>query len=163
MVRFLTLTFTVTQHIKLDEEIAENDTSIQNGLSENSSDEIVKSKIKVVNGDTTRIKIFGSEIEVVDDDGSKEILFDSRKDWGWDNDYKQKNRRRSNKFTGHYWGLDLGLNNYVNADGELSLPDGYNYLSLNTGKSFEVSVNALQQNIGLGQCVGFVNRLGFNI
>ena len=119
--------------------------------------EVVKSKIKIVDGDTTRIKFFGSEIEVIEEDGSREFTFDGRSDRERDDRRRDRRRRR---FKGHYWGVDLGLNNYVSPDGELSLPDEYDYLSLNTGKSFEASVNVLQQNIGLGSNVGFLTGLG---
>ncbi|WP_075591316.1 WG repeat-containing protein [Labilibacter marinus] len=117
--------------------------------------EVDNPKIKIENGDTTVIKIFGSKIAVIEEDGSKEFSFDSN-----NRDKHEYKRNRHRRFKGHYWGVDLGFNNYLNANGEISLPDEYHYLSLSSAKSVEVSVNALQQNIGLGRNVGFVTGLG---
>ncbi|MGQ1785414.1 WG repeat-containing protein [Saccharicrinis sp. GN24d3] len=116
------------------------------------------SKTKVVDRDTTVIKFFGSKVEIVDEDGTKEFSFDKDKSF----EQNRNDHKKHRKFRAHYWGVDIGLNNYMSRDGNFSLPDGYNYLSLNTGKSIEVSVNAFQQNISLSRRgnVGFVTGLG---
>ncbi len=128
----------------------------------NTHKQITKSKIKITDGDTTIIKIFGSQIEVIHEDDSKVFSFDKNNKSDRSDRRNQKRNKRHNSFEGHYQGIDLGLNNYINADGEFTLPSEYKFLSLNTGKSIELSANALQQDISLsrGGNVGFVTGLG---
>jgi hypothetical protein len=63
------------------------------------------------------------------------------------NDNITYKRKGKDKFKGHHFGLDLGLNNYLGPNGTTALPDGYDYLSLNTVKSVGVSVNIWQESI----------------
>lgn len=109
--------------------------------------------------DTTSIKFLGSEMKIVSEDRSKKFSFYSDKH---ENDKERKPVKK--RFEGHYWGLDLGFNSFLTSSGDLSLPNEYDYLSLNSGKSIEVTVNALQQNISLSRKgnVGFVTGLGLN-
>ena len=112
--------------------------------------------------DTTTIRLFGSDMELVADDSSTKISFKKKDDNDKPGIIKRK-KKDVRGFDGHYWGVDLGFNNYLNKDGDLSLADEYDYLSLNTGKSVEVSINILEQNIPLSRKgnVGFVTGLGF--
>ena len=144
------------EEIDLELEDEDEDFDIDEDFDQNK--EIIKSKIKVVDGDTTKIKLFGSEIIVIGKDGATEFSFEKETDKEWE-EYKENKHR---KFNGHYWGVDFGLNNYITSGGDFNLPEGYNYLSLNTGKSLELSVNAIQQNISLSSrgSVGFVTGLG---
>ncbi len=110
--------------------------------------------------DATVIRVFGTKIEVIDKDNAKEFSFNrfDRNRW------ERKNKNSNTNFKGHYSGVDIGLNNYLNANGDLSLPNDYSFLSLNTGKSVEFALNAIQQNIsmsGKGN-VGLVTGLGLN-
>lgn len=112
--------------------------------------------------DTKVIRMFGTKIEVIDKDEAKELSFDR---FSHDRmEQKNKNRNSNRKFKGHYWGVDIGLNNYLNNNADFTLPDGYRYLSLNTGKSVEFSLNAIQQNISMSRAgnLGLVTGLGLN-
>ncbi|GAF04692.1 WG repeat-containing protein [Saccharicrinis fermentans] len=135
----------------------QRDTVFYNNKQFKEDGKIITSKIKIVDGDTTTFHFFGSEVDIVEQEGTKEFSF-NKDESNW-NDQK---KRKSHKFKGHFWGIDLGLNNFVNNQKEFSLPDGYQYLSLHTGKSIELNINALQQNIGLSQGVGFVTGVGLN-
>ncbi len=108
--------------------------------------------------DTTTIKFFGSKVDIIEEKGATRFSFDkeTKKEWS---DYKKK---RIRSFDPHYFGIDFGLNSYVNAEGDFAVPADYDYLSLHTGKSFEFSVNALEQNVSLSRRgnVGFVTGLG---
>ncbi|SMO60356.1 WG containing repeat-containing protein [Saccharicrinis carchari] len=113
-----------------------------------------------VDGDTTVIRVFGSRIEVVDKDEAREFSVGKSS-----HIYSEaKNIKNNRLFKGHYWGVDIGLNNYINSNGDFSLANDYRYLSLNSGKSVEFSLNALQQNISLSRKgnVGLVSGLGLN-
>ncbi len=115
--------------------------------------------------DTSYIRLLGMDMEIIKNKESTEVSFDNNQ---WDNNKNKESHikcnRRKNKtrFHGHYFGVDLGFNNYLNSDYEMSMPDGYDYLSLNSAKSIEVAVNLLQQDIHLGSTVGFYTGLGFD-
>ncbi len=128
------------------------------------SDQTLYQNKNIENGkDTSYIRLFGMDMEVIKNKESTELSFDNKQCDEWKNKGYHYNRRKNKKrFHGHYFGIDLGFNNYLNSDYELSLPDGYDYLSLNSAKSVEVSVNLLQQDIHLGSTVGFYTGLGFD-
>ncbi len=113
------------------------------------------------NSDTTTIKLFGSDMDIIADDNSTKLSIKKRSD---DEDKRifKTTKKDKRRFDSHFWGLDLGFNNYLNADGDLSLAQEDDYLSLNTGKSIEVSLNLWEQNIPLSRRgnVGFVTGLG---
>lgn len=69
---------------------------------------------------------------------------------------------KKDKFKGHYFGVDIGFNNFVSSGLDFSLPEGYSYLDLNDGKSVGVSINILQYNIGLNKNknLGIVTGMG---
>ena len=99
--------------------------------------------------DTTRIRIGKLKFLVVDDDNNNQISFE--------NDDSDKN----STFEGHFSGIDIGLNNYFTSDFSTSLPANEEYLNLNTGKSWGLNVNFIQQSIGLVKNnIGLVTGLG---
>lgn len=57
--------------------------------------------------------------------------------------------RRKRKFTGHFFGVDLGFNSLVTSGLNFTLPDDYFFLDMNRGKSVAVSANILQFNTPL--------------
>jgi hypothetical protein len=56
--------------------------------------------------------------------------------------------------------LELGLNNYVTGNYDLTLPDEINYMSIHSSKSRNINLNLGQLSIGLGRHIGFVTGLG---
>lgn len=100
-------------------------------------------EVKVVDGDSTRVTIGNSDI-VVHDDGNVQIR-----------------KKRKHKFDGHWAGLELGINGYVTKDQELSLPSNLDYMQLRYEKSAEVSINFLEQNLNLiNNKLGLVTGVG---
>ncbi|MBL7926738.1 MAG: DUF2807 domain-containing protein [Bacteroidia bacterium] len=81
--------------------------------------------------DTTRINIGKTEVLIVDDG---HISFDM-------------DEPRKAQF--HWAGFEMGLNNYLNADGKLEAPDGYSHLELRTGKAVFVNLNLAEYKIKL--------------
>lgn len=98
----------------------------------------------------TNITIFNNRIEIVKDKMSNNLHIQRH----------QINRKE--KFKGHYFGVDIGYNSFVSSALDFSLPEGYDYLDLNDGKSVGVAINLLQYNIGLNKKknLGFVTGLG---
>ena len=99
--------------------------------------------------DTTRIRIGKKKFIIIDDDDNNQISFENE---DFDEDYK---------FKGHFSGIDIGINNYFTSDFSTSLPLSEEYLNLNTGKSWGVNVNFIQQSIGLVKNnIGLVTGMG---
>lgn len=73
---------------------------------------------------------------------------------------KELRRERRNTFT--YWsGLDLGLNNWVNADGSFELDSAESFMELETGGSRFVAINFMEQKIEFGSHhAGLLTGLG---
>ena len=114
------------------------------------------------------IKLYAKHSEIrslPDDDGlddgeevsywggpSEPTKWDDDDDFSWDDedkDYKGK------KFKGHWSGMELGLNNYLNNNYELQLPNDGLFMELNTSKSVEFSINFAEKSFSL-----YKNRLG---
>ena len=124
----------------------------ENGVSVEMN-KIVKEEKK----DTTKIKIMDKDINIIEkDNGTSVEIRDSEKKEGDD-----KEEVKKKKFKGHWTGLELGLNNFVDADFSLSRPPQYDWMDLNTGRSWNVSLNFAQKSIGLvGNHFGMVTGLG---
>ncbi|NOZ46194.1 MAG: PorT family protein [Chlorobi bacterium] len=105
------------------------------------------------NGDTTKIRIGKKNIIIIDGDDKTQITTDEtmdNEDSEEDNDnYKAK------KFKGHWGGIELGLNNFLNNNNELSLPSDGQFMDLNTSKSIEFDLNFAEKSFPI-----YKNRLG---
>jgi len=108
--------------------------------------------------DTTRIKIGNKGIEIIEDkEGDTHINVKKLKD-----DEKKETTNKKTKFSGHWSGLELGLNNYVNSDFNSGLDPSYAYMDLNTNRSINVNLNLMQYDLGFGtDKAGVVTGLGF--
>ncbi len=71
-------------------------------------------------------------------------------------------RKAKNEKSRPIWsGMEIGFNNCFSKDGKMEVPNGYEFLDLNTGKSVTVSLNLLQKNFQLGHSnVWFFTGLG---
>ena len=87
--------------------------------------------------------------------GQKEVqIFDKK-----DNDDKKKKKKE--KFNGHWGGIELGVNNYLNSNNKMEVPSGYDFLDLKTSKSIGVGLNIFEQNFNLYKNhLGIVSGLG---
>lgn len=101
--------------------------------------------------DTTIVRIGKKDVKVIDHNSGTEIL------WGKD---KQK-KDRSNKFNGHWEGIEFGFNGFDKAD--YSAYNVSDFMELNQGKSMEFSFNFYELNIGLAKSyVGLVSGMGLS-
>jgi len=77
---------------------------------------------------------------------------------------KNKNKKDdSNKFKGHWEGLEFGFNAFDKADYSMYNPVDNNFMSLNQGKSVEFDFNFYQLNISLAKSyVGLVSGMGLS-
>ncbi len=68
------------------------------------------------------------------------------------------------KFKGHWAGVDLGFNGFMNSDFKTSPPVGGEFMDLNQGKSVSIGLNFLQYSIDLQRHknnIGLVTGLGW--
>ena len=100
----------------------------------------------------TGVRIGPDRVEIRKDKGSREIII--RKD---DN----TRRRRIRYFEGHLAGVNLGINSYLDAEGNEEVPAEYGFMQLNNEKSVEVSVFPVQEDVRLiGNHFGLVTSMG---
>jgi len=112
----------------------------------------------VANGnDTTRIKIGNKGIEIIEEaDGKTRINVQDL------SDKKDSSPKKKPRFNGHWTGLELGLNNFVNSDFSSSLDPSLNFMDLNTNRSLNVNLNLIDYDIGFGtDKAGLVTGIGF--
>ena len=76
----------------------------------------------------------------------------------------KKSCRKERKFNGHWAGVDIGFNGYVNPDFNMNFPREYEYMDLQMEKSIAVNINFLEQNIPFtkNQKFGMVTGLGLS-
>lgn len=71
-------------------------------------------------------------------------------------------KERKKKFNGHWGGVDLGINSYLNADNTLDLPEGAEFLELKIPNSLVVNLNLFEANFPIiGEHFGLVSGVGF--
>lgn len=115
-------------------------------------------------GDTTRIIVGNKKIEVIDGDtttinlGNRSLVVDDRGNVTWQ---RNAGASRRPKFNGHWAGIELGVNGFLNSDFGLDLPEEYDFLDLKYEKSIDVSINFFEQNINLiNNKLGMVTGVG---
>lgn len=107
--------------------------------------------------DTTTINIGRRQIRIIEKAGDTNVIITDV-----DDSEKKVTPRRSRPFSGHWRGLELGLNNYVDSRFSTSLRPDQDFMELRTGKSRNVNLNILQYDFALsGNNVGLVTGLGF--
>lgn len=110
--------------------------------------------------DTTKIRIGKKELEVVENGNRTQVNWVDSKDYDWDDwDFDKKH----NPFNGHWAGLDIGVNGFVDED--YSMYGGNEFMDLNQPKSLEVNLNFLEYNIGFQKNkdnIGLVTGMGLS-
>ena len=69
---------------------------------------------------------------------------------------------KRNKYNGHWAGIELGWNGYVNSDFNMDFPASQQYLNMNVARSLMVNVNPFELNLNIVKNhFGFTSGLGF--
>jgi len=101
-------------------------------------------------GDTTRVKVAGIYVEVIDDDSTKVTIGNRRLTVSEDGNVKWcKVKRR--KFNGHWAGVELGINGFLTKDFNMKFRPEDEYMDLRMEKSIQVNLNLYEQNIALSK------------
>jgi hypothetical protein len=101
-------------------------------------------------GDTTKVRIAGIRVEVIDNDstritiGNRRLTVDENGNVKW---CKVKIR----KFNGHWAGVELGVNGYLTKDYDMKFSPEDEYMDLRMEKSLQVNLNIYEQNIALSK------------
>lgn len=112
--------------------------------------------------DSVKVKVGGIKVEVYEGDDSVRVVVGNR-EFKVDDDGNVKfGRTKKQKFNGHWAGFEMGMNGYVNTDGNQSFSKEYEYMDLRTTRSLAVNVNVFEQNVALAknQKWGMVTGLG---
>jgi len=90
--------------------------------------------------DTSYLKVNGKEIIIIEDRDAFDTKFE---EWDNDKDFSKMNVDISwnKRFDGHYGGIELGVNNYLNSDMEMKVPEDGQFMELDDSKSLEFNWN----------------------
>ncbi len=130
--------------------VTEND----EGTNVNVSEDLV-----IVNetDDTVKVKFGNKAISVYEDGNETHVEIIQKEDFhkhGWKN--------KPPKFKGHWAGFELGLNNWLDVNGQLAGTDpAHSFMDLNTSKSWEFDLNFMQFSLPFGKSLGMVTGMGF--
>lgn len=94
-------------------------------------------------GDTIKLKVGSQEITIFDDD-------------------HEKPAKKKSKFNGHWGGVELHMNTYLDPNNEIFVPAPYGFLEPDLSHSIGFSVNLFEQNFNLiRNHLGLTTGLGF--
>lgn len=117
----------------------------------------------VEQADSTTIKVGDVQFAVKENDDSTEISLGNKKLKIDKNGNVELITKRKNRFKGHWSGVDLFMNGYINNKNTMELPAQYKFLGLNTNKSTGISINFIQKSVPLtkNKKFGIVTGLGW--
>lgn len=89
--------------------------------------------------DTTRIRVGDKELTIAEDEEGRSSLHLGK---------SEKRREKSQRFNGHWAGVELGINNYLDKDFSFGSPAGSDF-DLNTNRSMNFNLNFAEFNFGI--------------
>lgn len=114
------------------------------------------------NSDTTYIQVPGTSIVVSEGNDSVKVKIGNRVIIIDDEGNVKTKHNKWPKFNGHWAGVDIGFNGYVNPDFNMNFGEEFEYLDLRMEKSIATNLNFFEQNIPLAknQKWGLITGLG---
>jgi hypothetical protein len=119
----------------------------------------------IYDGSVARAKFLGIQVHVDEDDETGEVRIGTHK-WIYDSEGEVSHKRvKYTKFNGHWGGVGIGINGFVNEKYVYDLPKEYEFMDLLWQKSVNVDLNIYEQNINLSSNnnIGLVTGIGFSI
>jgi len=119
------------------------------------------------NQDTTRIKVGKKSIIIIEGGKGTQVNIEdveeeTEEDFDFDSDDEDCDDEDNGKFKPHWAGFEMGLNNYLNNSGSMSLDNSMSFMDLNTSRSWNFNLNFMDYGFGLGSDkIGLVTGLGF--
>lgn len=115
-------------------------------LPDNTVDIDIDGRRVIITDDTVKVAFGDREIDINNEGGVK---------------VKHSDKKKERKFNGHWAGIELGVNGYLNRD--FGIDPGEEFLDLKYQKSMNVNINFFEQNINLiHNHFGLVTGLGFS-
>lgn len=116
--------------------------------------------------DTTRIDLGKSKVIIITEKGSGKAdtirISGDGENVSIKDDDDDSSDKKTKKFNSHWAGFGIGLNSFMNANNEVGPLAADDYLTLNQGKSWGVSLNLFEVNIPVfKQYAGFATGMGF--
>lgn len=147
-----TILLTLLAFITLELNLNAQDLQVETKSHRDGSDiALAPDTIKITKKDTTIVRIGKKDVKVIENENGTEII------------YSKNKSRKTNKFKGHWDGLEIGFNSFGNTDYSMYAAADNDFMSLNQGKSTEINLNFFEQNIGLYKSyVGLVSGLGLS-
>ncbi|HSG68131.1 MAG TPA: head GIN domain-containing protein [Bacteroidales bacterium] len=114
-------------------------------------------------GDTTKVKVAGIMVEVIDDDSTR-ITIGNRKLTVDDDGNVKWCKVKLRKFNGHWAGVEIGVNGFLTKDFDMKFRPEDEYMDLRMEKSAQVNLNLYEQNIALSknQEWGMITGIGIS-
>jgi len=112
--------------------------------------------------DTTYVQVPGTSIVVSEGDDSVKVKVGNRVIIIDDEGNIKTKHNKWPKFNGHWAGVDIGFNGYVNPDFNMNFGKEYEFMDLRMEKSIATNLNFFEQNIPLAknQKWGIITGLG---
>ncbi|RLD49110.1 MAG: hypothetical protein DRI97_18360, partial [Bacteroidetes bacterium] len=108
-------------------------------------------KVQTTNyGDTTKVKVAGIYVEVIENDSTK-ITIGNRRLVVTDDGNVKWCKVKKRKFNGHWAGFELGVNGYLTEDFNMQFSPEDEYMDIDMGKGYQVNMNFYEQNIALSE------------
>ncbi len=128
---------------------------------ENTEATPTKADSTIAKSDTTRIQIGKTEVLVIEDksEGGKTKVEINKVE----KEKEPKNNKSSKADLIHWSGFELGVNTWINKDGNFGEPSGHNYLELNEAKSLAINLNMFEKSVRIiGDNLQLVSGLGLS-
>ncbi len=122
--------------------------------------------VKVIDKqDTMIIKVGKRGVKIVEgEEGRKVDIIDlNEQEEEMEQEEEQPERKhRKDRYNGHWEGLELGMNNFLNNSFEIGPKPEDDFMDLQMSKSYNVNLNLTEFNFGLiGKSVGITTGIGF--
>lgn len=77
--------------------------------------------------------------------------------------FRYQHKRNNNSFNGHLSGTFIGINSFINSDGQIDAPADAPFMDLNESRSLEVSFSCCELNIPFSKNTGLTTGFEFQI
>jgi hypothetical protein len=121
-----------------------------------------KEKTKHSCNDTSAISMQGITIKKIGKDSM--LVFVRKKEMSKWSEFPPNPFCKKGKYNGHWAGVELGFNGYVNEDFNMNFNNSAPYLNMNTARSLVVNLNPFDLNVNIARNkFGFTTGLGFQL
>ena len=112
--------------------------------------------------DSTKVEMQGVTIKKIGKDSM--VVYVRTKEMKKWSEFPSWPFHKKGKYNGHWAGVELGINGYVNDKFNMNFDPRYPYMNMNTARSMVVNLNPFEFNVNLAKNrLGFTTGLGFQL